>query len=164
MSLRRALGTWLALCVAMTGNGIVREAALVPLVKRTAADILSVALGITIVLGVTRLLLGRFAGRPDAHPGRVAAAWLGLTLAFEFLFGHYVDGKSWGELVENYALWRGNLWPVVLLSVVLAPFIWTRWWPRRHRAVRPVPTPRPEAQPARYRRADQREVHHGSRT
>jgi hypothetical protein len=126
MNVRRVLGVWSLICVAMIGNGIFREAALVPAVKRTAADIVSAALGITIVLGVTRLFLRRFAGRPDAHPGRVALAWLGMTVGFEFLFGHYVDGKSWGELAANYAIWRGRLWPVVLATVVLAPFLWTR--------------------------------------
>jgi hypothetical protein len=127
MTVRRILGVWSVICVAMIGNGIVREVALVPLLKRTAADIVSAALGIVIVLGVTRLFLRRFAGRPVAHPGRVALAWLGLTVGFEFLFGHYVDGKSWGELVVNYAIWRGRLWPVVLLAAVMAPFLWTRW-------------------------------------
>ena len=70
-----------------------------------------------------------FAGRADARPGRAALAWLVMTVAFEFLIGRTVDHKSWRELVENYAIWRGRLWPVVLLTVVLAPFAWTRWWP-----------------------------------
>jgi hypothetical protein len=127
MTVRRVFGVWSVICVAMIANGIVREVALVSLLKRTAADIVSAAVGIAIVLGVTRVFLGRFAGRPDAHPGRVALAWLGLTVGFEFLFGHYVDGKSWGELVANYAIWQGRLWPVVLLTAVVAPFLWTRW-------------------------------------
>jgi hypothetical protein len=131
MSLRRVLGVWLALCVAMVGNGIFREAALVPVFRRAAADVLSAALGIGIVLAITRLFLRGFAGRPDARPGQVAVIWLGVTVAFEFLFGHFVDGKSWGELAGNYALWRGRLWPVVLAFVGLAPFVWLRWWPAR---------------------------------
>jgi hypothetical protein len=129
----RVLGVWLLLCGAMVGNGILREAALVPALKRSAADIVSAALGVTIILAVTRPFLHRFAGQPGAHPARVAGAWLGLTVAFEFLFGHYVDGKSWGELLANYAVWRGKLWPLVLLTVAIAPFLWTRWWPPQRR-------------------------------
>jgi len=52
--------------------------------------------------------------------------WTTLTVAFEFIFGHYVDRKSWSELAANYAIWNGRLWPLVLLSLILAPFIWTR--------------------------------------
>jgi hypothetical protein len=121
------LGVWLLLAVAMSLNGIVREVALVPALKRTAADIVSAALGITIILAVTRPFLRPFAGRAAARPGRIAVAWLALTVAFEFLFGHYVDGKSWSELAANYAIWRGRLWPVVLSTVGLAPFLWLRW-------------------------------------
>ncbi len=124
MSYRRLIGVWLLLCGAMVGNGIFREAALVPTIKRTAADIVSAALGITIILVITRPFLRR--AKPDAHPGRVAAIWIGMTIAFEFLFGHYGDGKSWSELAGNYAIWRGKLWPVVLLAVPLAPFLWLR--------------------------------------
>ena len=32
-------------------------------------------------------------------------------------------------LLEHYALWRGELWPVVLAILTLAPFSWGRWWP-----------------------------------
>jgi hypothetical protein len=57
---------------------------------------------------------------------RVSATWFVLTVAFELVFGHYVDHKSWTELADNYAIWRGNLWPLVLASLVRAPFIWGR--------------------------------------
>jgi hypothetical protein len=130
MSLGRMIGTWLLLAVAMTTNGIAREAVLVRLVGRKAADVLSAALGISIVLGLTRQTLHSLAGRSEARPARAALAWLLMTIAFECLIGRTVDHKSWRELADNYALWRGRLWPLVLATVVLSPFIWTRWWPR----------------------------------
>ena len=36
--------------------------------------------------------------------------WLGMTLAFEFLFGHYIAGKSWSLLLADYNLAAGRLW------------------------------------------------------
>jgi hypothetical protein len=127
VSTRRVIGVWLLLAALMSGNGVLREAVLVGWFGRGAADVLSAATGIGIILAVTRPFLRPLAGLPSAHPGRVALAWLGLTVAFEFLFGHYVDRKSWGELLADYALWRGRLWPVVLASVGVAPLLWTRW-------------------------------------
>ena len=38
----------------------------------------------------------------------IGAAWVVLTVIFEFGFGHYVDGKSWSELLENYNLPAGR--------------------------------------------------------
>ena len=131
MSPGRVFGVWLLLAMLMSANGVFREVVLVPRVGATAAGVLSAALGIAIILGVTRPFLRPFAARPTARPGRVALAWLVLTVAFEFVVGHWVDGKSWRTLLENYALWRGHLWPIVLAAVVAAPFLWTRGAPPR---------------------------------
>jgi hypothetical protein len=44
-----------------------------------------------------------------------------LTVAFEFGFGHWVDGKTWAELLENYDLTSGHLFALVLLWVGAGP-------------------------------------------
>ena len=127
MSLARTLGVWLLILPLMVANGIFRETVLAPSLGRSAADVASAAIGIAIILLVTMPFLRRARDRSTAALARVSVIWLVLTVAFEFLFGHYVDRKSWAELAENYAIWRGNLWPLVLASLVLAPFIWGRW-------------------------------------
>src|SRR5690242_9063793 len=66
MRFRRIGGIWLLLCVSMIGNGIFRELALVPALKRSTADLVSAALGIGIVLGVSRPFIRPLAGLPDA--------------------------------------------------------------------------------------------------
>jgi hypothetical protein len=64
------------------------------------------------------------------HPTRasealgIGALWLALTLAFEFLAGHYAFGKDWAVLLEDYDLSRGRIWVMVLIVVLLAP-LWT---------------------------------------
>jgi hypothetical protein len=126
MSLVRTLGVWLLILPLMVANGIFRETALVPSLGRTSADVASAAIGIAIILLVTMPFLRRAHDRSTASLARVSVIWLVLTVAFEFLFGHYVDRKSWAELAANYAIWRGKLWPLVLASLVLAPFVWGR--------------------------------------
>lgn len=103
-----------------------REFVLVSAVRRGAAELLSALLGIGIILGTTGVLFRVFSGWRSANPFLLASIWLVLTLAFEFSVGHYVDGKRWRALVENYAIWDGKLWPIVLLSLIVAPFLWTR--------------------------------------
>ena len=56
----------------------------------------------------------------------VGLLWLGLTLAFEFLFGHYVSGQSWERLLADYNLLAGRVWVVVLIWVTIAPVVFYR--------------------------------------
>jgi len=124
--MRAVLGVWGLLAVLMSLNGIFREVVLADHFRRSTADLLSAVLGIGIILGATGAFFRAFPGWRDANPIRLAVIWTTLTVAFEFIFGHYVDRKSWSELAANYAIWNGRLWPLVLLSLILAPFIWTR--------------------------------------
>jgi hypothetical protein len=56
----------------------------------------------------------------------VGLIWLGMTVAFEFLFGHYVAEKSWHELLRDYNLCAGRVWLVVLGWVTIAPYLFYR--------------------------------------
>ena len=127
MSIKKIVLVWLLILPAMVLNGIVREAVLVDAAGRGLADVASAFLGIVIILLITRPFLRRMPDPTTRALARVSAVWLILTVTFEFLFGHYVDGKSWSELGANYALWEGKLWPIVLAALVLSPFIWARW-------------------------------------
>lgn len=49
--------------------------------------------------------------------------WLGLTISFEFLFGHFVAGHSWEKLFADYKIWEGRIWILVLIWITIAPFI-----------------------------------------
>jgi hypothetical protein len=51
----------------------------------------------------------------------IGAIWGGLTVIFEFGFGHYVNGDSWEELLGAYDLRKGNVRPLVLLSILAGP-------------------------------------------
>jgi hypothetical protein len=124
------LGVWLLLAIAMSANGAFRELVLRPGVGPGTAEVVSAVLGIVIIVGITGWLLRPTTRRPIARVVTVSALLVGLTIAFEFLFGHYVDGKTWSELIANYAFWRGRLWSLVLLALALMPFVWGRWLAR----------------------------------
>jgi hypothetical protein len=51
----------------------------------------------------------------------VGMAWLVLTVAFEFGFGHWADGRSWEELLADYDLRQGRLWPLLLVWLGVGP-------------------------------------------
>jgi len=61
--------------------------------------------------------------RSSAEAIAIGLIWLTLTIAFEFLFGHYVMKHPWSRLLHDYNLFEGRLWVLVLLWVTLAPYV-----------------------------------------
>jgi hypothetical protein len=59
----------------------------------------------------------------------IGVTWLGLTLAFEFLAGHYVFGTSREKILTDYNILRGRVWLLVPLTCFLAPV--SPYWVRR---------------------------------
>lgn len=123
--LRSAVLSWLLLLVVMFTNGIARVAVLQPRLGEEPARRLATVLGIALVTAFAYGYVRRTGPRPAGDRLRVGAVWLLLTLAFEFGMG-LVSGRSWGEMVADYDLPRGRLWPLVLVAVFLAPWAWGR--------------------------------------
>jgi hypothetical protein len=120
-TLLAASGTWCGFVAAAIANGAARERVLRPAVGR-AAEPLSVATLSAAILAGTHCFVRRAAPQASARELlAVGVGWTGATVAFEFLFGHYVAGAAWEELLANYDLPRGRLWPLVLLVTLLAP-------------------------------------------
>jgi hypothetical protein len=46
-----------------------------------------------------------------------------LTLAFEFLAGHYLFGDPWERLLAEYNVARGRFWVLVPITTLLAPIV-----------------------------------------
>ena len=129
MPLRRVLTIWVILAVLMTANGMFRETVLRPSLGDRPADLLSAALGITLILVATAFGFRPLVGLPLARLLAVSLLLVGLTVAFEIVIGRLADHKSWAELAGNYAFWRGKLWPLVLAVVAISPILWGRWVP-----------------------------------
>jgi hypothetical protein len=47
--------------------------------------------------------------------------WVGLTLAFEFLAGHFLFRVPWSRLAADYNVARGRIWMLVLVATLVAP-------------------------------------------
>jgi hypothetical protein len=53
----------------------------------------------------------------------VGLLWLALTVSFEFLFFHFVFGRPWSLLLDNYNILEGRVWVLILLFITIAPYI-----------------------------------------
>lgn len=119
----RSLLMWIVMLVAMMGNGFVRVLVLEPRLGEQRARQAASVLAVCIVLALAAFFVrGLRRPRPLELLG-VGLFWLALTLAFEFGVGHYVSGASWEALLADYDLSRGRLWPLVLLTVLLGPWL-----------------------------------------
>ena len=128
--MKRLLLAWLVMLAVSVLNGIARDVGYGRELDPLVAHQLSTLYGMTL-LGV---VIGAYAWRwtlaSAAAAWRAGALWLALTVAFEFIFFHYVTGHSLEELLANYDLSAGRLWPVLLLWIALAPEVFRRLWRR----------------------------------
>lgn len=121
--LHRALLTWLAVLVLANLNGAFRELLLRPSLGPAAAHIMSTLL-LSALVGLTAWLSIRWIGPRNALQGwAIGAGWLLLTLSFEFGAGHFLFGKPWPELLADYNLAAGRIWPLVLVVTLCSPEI-----------------------------------------
>ena len=117
---------WFPMVAIAIAHGVLRESWYGKHVSELAAHQISTLTGI-ILFGVYIWLVVRF-WRP-ASPGQAIAIgllWFVMTIAFEFLFGHYVTGHSWQHLFHDYNLLAGRIWLLVLLWVAGAPYLFHR--------------------------------------
>jgi hypothetical protein len=117
---------WIPMVGIAIANGVLRQSWYGKHLSELAAHQISTLSGI-ILFGVYIWLLVRF-WRPTSAGQAIAIGllWLAMTIAFEFLFGHYVAGHSWQRLLHDYNLLAGRIWLLVLVWVAVAPYLFYR--------------------------------------
>lgn len=53
----------------------------------------------------------------------IGLSWVGLTILFEFGFGHYINKTPWEKLLIDYNIRKGRIWSFFLLVECVSPFI-----------------------------------------
>ena len=122
MILRYTLA-WLILLGAAILNGTLRETVYKNRLGELCAHRLSTFTGI-ILFGVIIWGLSRWWPLPAAKQAwTVGFIWLAMTIAFEFLFGHFVAGHPWSKLLHDYNIFAGRVWSLILIWVTIAPYV-----------------------------------------
>jgi hypothetical protein len=125
--LQRATLIWLTILIVAIANGALREGLLKPRLGDSSAHVLSTILLSVAVFVITRMTL-RWIGPSGLRDGwTIGVYWVALTVAFEFLAGHYLFGTPWPVLLADYRIWEGRLWILVLASTLLAPVLTATW-------------------------------------
>lgn len=117
---------WFPMILIAIINGSVRDAWYGKQLSELHAHQISTVSGV-LLFGLYIWTLLRF--WPPASSNQALAIgflWLGLTVAFEFLFFHYVMGHPWSRLLHDYNIFAGRVWVAVLIWVTVAPYVFYR--------------------------------------
>jgi hypothetical protein len=118
---------WIPMVFIAIANAILRQSVYGPSMSELTAHQVSTLTGITL-LGIYIWALTRKWRIPSAPQAiSIGLIWLALTIAFEFLFGHFAMGLSWSRLLHDYNILDGRLWIFFLLWITVAPYIFLRF-------------------------------------
>ncbi len=123
MFVPKSLAVWLLILALAIANGTLREAVLLEALPRSSAFVASGALLIACVLATSFLTIRWLGSLTPIQYIWVGVLWLGMTLAFEFSFGMLLRNQNLATMLEGYRFKDGNIWPLVLLSVAIAPVV-----------------------------------------
>jgi hypothetical protein len=117
---------WLPLVIIAMANGALREGFYGRYISELRAHQISTVLGV-ILFGLYIWALMHYVTPASSKQAiSIGVIWLGLTVAFEFIFMHYVAGRSWDILLHDYNILAGRIWIVVLIWVAVAPYVFYR--------------------------------------
>jgi hypothetical protein len=115
--------SWIGMVIIAIMNGVIRDALYARRLGELTAHQLSTFT--LLVLSALYLWLLGLAWKitSPSEALSIGLIWLGLTVAFEFLFGHYVVKHSWTRLLRDYNLLKGRIWILILIWITIAPYV-----------------------------------------
>jgi hypothetical protein len=122
----KAAVIWFIIAIFAVINGIFRESIITPYFGEAVALPTS---GITlsiIIFTITYYSFKLFDKNKYRTYLYIGIQWVTMTLIFEFVFGHYVIGKSWSELLHVFNILEGNLFIIALLASFFSPLLVAR--------------------------------------
>jgi len=121
--LLRALAIWFGLLVVAFLNGAIRALWLTPAFGDSTAHLLSALILSAVVIVVAWSALNWLHPHSANEALLIGDEWVLLTMAFEFIGGYYVFGSSWQTLLAQYDVSQGQLWELVLVTMLIAPVV-----------------------------------------
>ena len=117
---------WLGMVGLAIVNGVIREKLYAPFMRELSAHQLSTFIGILLFGVYIWILTGIFRIESSKQALIIGCMWIVMTIAFEFVFGHFVMGHPWEKLFHDYNLIQGRVWILVLIWTTIAPYMFYR--------------------------------------
>ncbi|KAB5488345.1 MULTISPECIES: hypothetical protein [Flagellimonas] len=114
---------WFPMIFIAIANGLFREKILTIRLNELQAHQMSTASMIVLFGIYVWILFKQWIPTSADQAIIIGLLWLVLTITFEFLFGHYIAGHSWEKLLNDYNLFQGRVWVLVLIWITICPYI-----------------------------------------
>jgi hypothetical protein len=121
---------WLPLVVIGILNGILRQLGYSKYVGELTGHQISTLTGIILMGLYIWWLTGKWRIESAGQAFAIGLIWLGMTVVFEFVFGHYVMGHPWSRLFHDYNFLEGRVWVLVLIWTAIAPLVFYKLRPK----------------------------------
>ena len=131
MLLFKALGVWILLATLAIINGTIRTFLILPALGEQAAHVTGTVIYLLLQFAVIYFFIKKNSIIGMKELISIGLFWLFLTIAFEFIFGHYVMNHPWEKLFADYNILKGRLWILVLLNNLIAPLICGKYLMRK---------------------------------
>ena len=117
---------WIPMVFIAILNGTLRQVWYGQHLSELRAHQVSTLTGILLFAIYIGLLTGIWMPASATQALTIGLIWLGLTVAFEFLFGHFIAGQAWERLLEDYNIFAGRVWIAILIWIAVAPYLFYR--------------------------------------
>lgn len=117
---------WIPMVVLAIANGALREFTYGKHVGELNAHQISTVTALMLFTAYLWLMFQRWPAHSAVQAWMIGLLFLGLTVAFEFLFGHFVAGHTWSRLLQDYNLAAGRVWILVPFFIAVAPYLFFR--------------------------------------
>ena len=114
---------WIPMVFIAIVNGTIRQLGYGKFMSELTAHQISCFTGVALFFLYTLFLAGIWPLKKSNQTLVVGVIWLFLTIAFEFVLGHYITHLPWDKLFQDYNIHAGRLWPLVLFSVALMSYV-----------------------------------------
>ena len=118
--------SWIGMVAIAILNGAIREKAYGPFMGELSAHQLSTFIIILLFGAYIWVLTGTYTIESPTQALIIGVMWLVMTVIFEFVFGHFVMGHPWSRLLQDYNLFKGRVWSLVLIWASVAPYLFFR--------------------------------------
>jgi hypothetical protein len=115
---------WLGFFVLAIINGAIREAGIKRIIDEPWAHHISAFTAIILFGLYAWLMRHLLAIGTTGEAMLIGIYWFVLTVLTEtFIVGRWMGKHSWSEILANYDIFHGNLWPLVLIWVGVLPYV-----------------------------------------
>lgn len=123
MKIKKYAAAWLLMPFIAIINGALREVVYKNSMGELTAHQVSTLTIIILFSTYVWLLTRKWEIESARQAFIIGFIWLGLTIAFEFIFGHFVMKHPFSVLFHDYNIFAGRVWLVFLIYILAAPYL-----------------------------------------